>query len=146
MSTAHSTGVSPIGCADVVEHSPTPWEYTGGDIWIDTRSLVCCGDGRHGQCCGNPDVEGGQELVAQTSEVNAAFIVKAVNNHERLVATLTELVSAFNPSPAFDYFPLGIWDRAAEVLASLHREAIAEKPCFEGVTPISPDPTTGGKG
>ena len=33
-----------------------------------------------------------------------------------LEAMLRELVTAFNPEPAFDYRPLGIWDRAAQVL------------------------------
>lgn len=67
-----------------MEATERPWEHTGGDIWIDTRVQVCCGRGTY-ECCGNPDVKGGQELVAQTSEANASLIVRAVNQHDALL-------------------------------------------------------------
>ena len=58
--------------------------------------------------------------------INAAEAVVYAQNQVRpfleriaeLEAALRELVTAFNPEPKFDYAPLGIWDRAAKVLAN----------------------------
>lgn len=77
----------------MAEHTPTPWEHTEGDIWVDTREQVCCGRG-YNECCGEPDVRGGQDLIAQSNPVDAAFIIKAVNNYDALVKTLEECQSA----------------------------------------------------
>ncbi len=63
--------------------TPGPWFYTGQHIWYDSRELVCCGRG-HGECCGEPDVKGGQELIAQTGENNAALISAAPELYEAL--------------------------------------------------------------
>jgi hypothetical protein len=70
-----------------MSHTPIPWEHTGGDIWVDTREQVCCGRG-YDSCCGEPDVRGGQDLIAQSNPIDAAFIVRAVNSHEALVRAL----------------------------------------------------------
>lgn len=72
---------------DAPKHTVTPWECDGGDIWVDARQQVCCGRG-YSECCGEPDVIGGQELVATASPENAAFIVRAVNSHDDLVKAL----------------------------------------------------------
>jgi hypothetical protein len=53
-----------------------PWFDTEGAVWIDTREQVCCGRGTD-QCCGEPDVIGGQELVAQCGQTDAAYIAAA---------------------------------------------------------------------
>jgi len=70
-------------------HTPTPWFQTGGVIWIDGRYLECCGRG-HQECCGDPDVAGGQEQIAQAGEGDAAFIVQAVNNFDTLIEVLED--------------------------------------------------------
>lgn len=50
-----------------------PWFATGGDICIDTREQVCCGRGVN-ECCGEPDIRGGQELIGNAGEVDCAYI------------------------------------------------------------------------
>ena len=54
----------------------TKWESTDGVVWIDTRKQVCCGRGQY-ECCGEPDVIGGQEKIAEASIEDAAFIALA---------------------------------------------------------------------
>lgn len=68
--------------------TPGPWEATDGVVWIDTREQVCCGRG-YQECCGEPDVIGGQEKVADTNAPNAAYIAAA--NPAAIIALLDEL-------------------------------------------------------
>ena len=113
--TASEHGSSPIGCADVVEEER-----------IDQLRLTAFRTNSH------------EDRQAYFEAASKWFQDRHYRrmNHERVVAALTELVSAFNPEPAFDYFPLGIWDRAAKVLAALQRGALAEPSSNgEGVTP-----------
>jgi hypothetical protein len=74
----------------MAEHTPTPWERTDGEIWVDTREQVCCGRG-YDQCCGEPDIRGGQELIAQSNPADAAFIVESVNAYEPMKVELESL-------------------------------------------------------
>jgi len=73
--------------------TPGPWEYTGGDVWVDGRELVCCGR-RQDECCGEPDVRAGQDLIAQTSEQNAPLIAAA----PELAEALQRIVAAIDAS------------------------------------------------
>lgn len=70
--------------------TPGPWEATDGVVWIDTREQVCCGRG-YQECCGEPDVIGGQEKVADTNASDAAFIAAA--NPTAVLALLDELTA-----------------------------------------------------
>ena len=65
--------------------TPGPWFNDGGNIWIDTREQVCCGRG-YQECCGNPDIKGGQEQIGGMSENDAAFIALARNRLPDLLA------------------------------------------------------------
>jgi len=72
------------------ERTPTPW-------WTDTEGR---GDQQHNVICGSLDAHGTQVVVddlnagylldPEERHANAAFIVKAVNNHEALVAMLED--------------------------------------------------------
>lgn len=44
--------------------TPGPWDHDGQNVFTDTRQLVCCGRGRN-ECCGDPDVDGALERIAQ---------------------------------------------------------------------------------
>lgn len=70
---------------------PGPWEATDGVVWIDTREQVCCGRG-YQECCGEPDVIGGQEKVADTNAPNAAYIAAA--NPSTVLELIADLTSA----------------------------------------------------
>ena len=72
---------------DISKATPRPWFRTDGDIWVDTREQVCCGRG-YQECCGEPDVIGGKELIAQTGSEDAALIVTAVNAYEPMLEAL----------------------------------------------------------
>lgn len=78
------------------QHTPIPWHQSGNDVAaVDEKPVhVCCGNGINGECCGNPDTdwEPEQVLVAQSSEADAAFIVRACNAHEELVKALEDLL------------------------------------------------------
>jgi len=74
--------------------TPGPWEATDGVVWIDTREQVCCGlcCGRgYQECCGEPDVIGGQEKVADANAPDAAFI--AAFNPQTAIALLDALTA-----------------------------------------------------
>lgn len=66
--------------------TPGPWEQTDGNIWIDTREMVCCGRGYYG-CCGDPDILGGQEIFAQSNPTDANFIAHARADIPALLAS-----------------------------------------------------------
>ena len=59
-----------------VGHTPGPWEYEGTVVWIDTREQVCCGRGIN-ECCGNPDVRGGQEQIGEFGNEDDARLAAA---------------------------------------------------------------------
>lgn len=56
--------------------TPGPWEATDGVVWIDTREQVCCGRS-YTECCGQYDIKGGQEKIADSGETDAAYIAAA---------------------------------------------------------------------
>lgn len=79
------------------KHTPTPWmlrpqvldEYNTGSFGLPTiinRAKVIIPE--HFDSEGNDDID---ELDIRL-EANAAFIVKAVNNHEKLVNTIHDLI------------------------------------------------------
>lgn len=88
----------------MAEHTTTPWQlchhlqsdekdasckcgYRGG-IWGGDGEVLVCEMGNCNRHEGHDMVDTGDR---PTQLANAAFIVKAVNNHEALVAALTEL-------------------------------------------------------
>lgn len=73
--------------------TPGPWESTDGDVWIDTRECVCCGRGSIHGCCGEPDVSGGQELLAQSNPTDADFIAHARTDIPALLSHIAFLTS-----------------------------------------------------
>lgn len=66
----------------MVEHSPIPWRNIHGRIISDVMPR----DGSHDVC--SMTVTNNNHISA---EANAELIVKAVNNHDALVAALREL-------------------------------------------------------
>jgi hypothetical protein len=88
------------------EHTPTPWDIIAGDDYY------IMAEGYPKEFIGHfkGDDNGGYLAVvgnrpADFGEANAAFIVKAVNNHERLVKALEDVrkiivdgaMTGFNP-------------------------------------------------
>ena len=61
------------------KHTPGPWFHDKGHVFVDSRSLVCCGrpDRRSGECCGNPETDGEYDLIAECSPSNAMLIAAA---------------------------------------------------------------------
>lgn len=65
----------------MAEHTPTPWvQFT-----IDGKCDAIMPSGRNGDICTFRD---------SPNEANAAFIIKAVNNHDALMTALEEILSA----------------------------------------------------
>lgn len=74
----------------MTDFTPGPWKHSGGSVFVDTRTQVCCQRG-HAECCGVPDVEGDYFEVAQCNEANAPLIAAAPD----LYAALRGMVAAF---------------------------------------------------
>lgn len=83
-----------------------PWFDSDGVVWFDSREQVCCGRGYH-QCCGEPDIIGGQEKLAESNPTDAAFIAAA--NPATVLALIAatrralagyEAEGRMNPTPA----------------------------------------------
>lgn len=68
-------------------HTPTPWKFTTEDAEYGTSIITCSDDGYIGEV-GAPFVE-----IAEESKANAAFIVRACNSFDDLVAALQGVVS-----------------------------------------------------
>ena len=67
------------------EHAPGPWfAEDDGTVWFDGREQVCCGKG-YSECCGNPDIIGGQEVVVNASPKDARLIAAAPEMYAVLV-------------------------------------------------------------
>ena len=64
-----------------------PWFNEGNTIWIDAREQVCCGRGGQ-ECCGYPDIIGGQEQIGEAGTADAHFI--ALANPTRILALIEE--------------------------------------------------------
>ncbi len=79
------------------KHTPTPWEYflnkhgtqyrIAGDNCFPIAALDMYGSEGHGP-------------TKKVSEANAAFIVRAVNNHEALIEALQKCLEAANAHEA----------------------------------------------
>ena len=67
--------------------TPGPWFNEGNTIWIDAREQVCCGRGGQ-ECCGSPDIIGGQEQIGEAGTADAHFI--ALANPTRVLALIEE--------------------------------------------------------
>lgn len=90
--------------------TPGPWFADGHIVIVDSRHMVCCGRGRNGECCGNPDVGGDYGEIAQTSPNNAHLISAAPDMAEALEKLIAGCDSAIaDPDcmwPAEDWPPL----------------------------------------
>lgn len=70
--------------------TPGPWESEGRVVWIDTREQVCCGRGTY-ECCGIPDVRGGQEQIGEFgTEADATLAAAAPDMYEALKALFSD--------------------------------------------------------
>lgn len=123
--------------ATPAQHTPTPWALDGiqnnshATVSIIIRSAGSAGNASHG---GAPYVA---EVVwprdglkrcesAMTDEdwANAQFIVRACNNHERLIAALNEVVRQTNLLPAH-LTPEAVADFNAAVVVTVRNVARA---------------------
>lgn len=86
----------------MIEHSPTPWH-----VFKDDFLIVCFGEGDSICDC----APGSPFISFAIAEANAAFIVKAVNNHEALAKAL-EGIAEFCSA---DGSTLGAIDRLASI-------------------------------
>lgn len=70
--------------ASEVEHTPTPWHNSSKNFGYTRRHI-----------CGPRHADGGDyaPICSTVREDDAAFIVKAVNNHDALVAALHGLAT-----------------------------------------------------
>jgi hypothetical protein len=108
----------------MTEHTPTPWVlchhlqspekdasckcgYRGG-IWGGSGEVLVCEMGTCNCYEGHDMIDVGNR---STQLANAAFIVKAVNNHAALVKALIEIIDAY------DYCTLDPADRGYSVLS-----------------------------
>ena len=79
-----------------MEHTKTPWtiaDYTDSDSTIDIGHNIVT-DGANGIITAEwvCEVGNGDGEITPEVEANAAFIVQAVNNHDKLVAALEALL------------------------------------------------------
>lgn len=82
------------------QHTPTPWTVSLAD----------------GKAIGQTD--SGDELVYANSREDAAFIVRAVNAHEELVAALRACEAYMSTAPIFDGYLKAV-DAARAALAKV---------------------------
>lgn len=69
----------------MAEHTPTPWSATEQRDWLEHS---CCHDAAI-----TAFENGKRQTIAEAhSSEDAAFIVKAANNHDALVKALTDLL------------------------------------------------------
>jgi hypothetical protein len=72
---------------DKNQHTPTPWR-----TYEEDNLIVCFGEGDSICDC----APGSPFIKMPTAMANAAFIVKAVNSHEILIAALKDILNASN--------------------------------------------------
>lgn len=71
-------------------HTRTPWRTQG---WVSTWAYIPVTDARHNMICSMyPDT--GHNYTRDEVEANAAFLVRAANNHDDLVAVAQEAMAA----------------------------------------------------
>jgi hypothetical protein len=88
-------------------HTPTPWEvrphsrhvYVGGE---DGANVCSCGEPRASKYVGYTDTEIGSPGLHE-AVANAAFIVRAANAHDKMLAALKRILA----HPKFDACPCG---------------------------------------
>lgn len=67
--------------------TPGPWQADGTSVFVDTRRQVCCGKGQY-ECCGEPDIEGDYESIADAHPANARLIAAAPDLARQCLVTL----------------------------------------------------------
>jgi len=78
----------------MTEHTPTPWNAASKYSSVVGVPIV----NQQGKRIGNtalPDMPPEWDHLKRQAEIDAAFIVKAVNNHEALVNVLTMMLDQF---------------------------------------------------
>jgi hypothetical protein len=143
--TAQRQALSPIGFADVVKHTPTPWaldtrEFSDWGWIVGPDGLLVtstCVGARYTEEEGNEARR--NKTTPPTVAANADLIIKAVNSHDALINTLASLVAHLERQPYRDSAGLRPnaspqFERAKALVSSLQREALAEAPSSaEGV-------------
>jgi len=99
------------------EHSPTPWVY---NKW--TKTTIETKDGRNVCSTGGFQDSANSKQAHDENLANAAFIVTAVNSHEKLVS----LIRRMKPYLAFGLA------RAGKILSEEVDQALAESGEAEG--------------
>lgn len=109
--------------------TPGPWFNEGNTIWIDAREQVCCGRGGQ-ECCGSPDIIGGQEQIGEAGTADAHFI--ALANPTRVLALIAEIERLREALESIAEPPIGYADLNPNdlviILAENARAALKEKP------------------
>ena len=86
---------------EVMEHTPIPW-YTELVTKTDTglqATIICARNDSRWPSGGRTIAEVGHWRDRIDPEADAQFIVRAVNNHDKLLAALEGLVGAFRDNP-----------------------------------------------
>lgn len=89
------------------QHTPTPWKVDGMDVVSPSEMIVVgclqwCGEDRGGE-----------------GEANAAFIVKACNAHDELVAALRDVVDTCDSGDYYGAPSAGAMQLARDALAKV---------------------------
>lgn len=84
------------------QHTPTPWTVTNASSAYMEGTIIMGPDATH-------------EVAGVWMKENAAYIVKAVNNHERLLEALKRLDDAINEPSCDDLVAAS--DHARDVIA-----------------------------
>ena len=106
-------------------HTKTPWDHGLNPTGWHSNEITIrpAGEFPHGLWVA--DVGAAHDTEAQA---NAAFVVRAVNAHDDLVAALTEAHSVLNMIRARDGSPQSIdWDRGRAMQTSLYDEGAFDK-------------------
>lgn len=68
------------------------FEYNDGQVFVDTREWVCCGQGTINGCCGIPDVDGSVEPFCDANEHDGPVIAETFNIHNKTGLTPKQLL------------------------------------------------------
>jgi hypothetical protein len=90
-----------------IKHTPTPWQVKHPDRepWYVIGNIDGPDDGRwHYDTICDCDQDSRSSMDLEESKANAAFIVEAVNNHERLTQRVQELEKALKSAASTAHY------------------------------------------